>query len=57
MRINIPLPCPRCDSPMYAVSYDEIIPILKRRSWQVCKNLSCRFFRDAEKFKREMCCI
>ena len=37
MRIDIPIPCPRCSGRMYSVSYEPQFAILKKRSWQVCK--------------------
>jgi RecJ-like exonuclease len=37
MQIDIPLSCPSCSGKMYSVSYESVFPILKKRSWQVCK--------------------
>jgi hypothetical protein len=54
MEIDIPLPCPSCGGKMYSVSYEASLSILKKRSWQVCKE--CDFERSSEDFKKAMCC-
>jgi C4-type Zn-finger protein len=54
MKIDIPLPCPSCGGKMYSVSYEASFTILKKRSWQVCKE--CDFERDSEDFKKSICC-
>ena len=51
---RIPLPCPSCGGKMYSVSYEASFTILKKRSWQVCKE--CDFERDSEDFKKSICC-
>jgi len=55
MKIDIPLQCPSCGGKMYSVSYDASFSILKKRSWQVCKE--CNFERDSESFKKAICCV
>jgi hypothetical protein len=55
MKIDIPLPCPSCGGKMYSVSYEASFTILKKRSWQVCKE--CDFERNSEDFKKLICCI
>ena len=52
MKIDIPLPCPKCAGKMYSVSYDVTLSILKNRSWQICKE--CNFERNTEEFKKSM---
>jgi len=42
MKIDIPLPCPKCGGKMYSVSYDSSFSILKKRSWQDAKNVILR---------------
>jgi len=54
MKIDIPIPCPRCGGKMYSVGYHSSLRILKSRTWQVCKN--CNFERDTEDFKKTLCC-
>jgi len=54
MKIDIPLPCPKCGGKMYSVSYDSSFSILKKRSWQGCKE--CDFERNSEEFKKTICC-
>jgi C4-type Zn-finger protein len=54
MQIDIPLPCPSCGGKMYSVSYESTLSILKKRSWQVCKE--CSFERNSEEFKKSICC-
>jgi len=54
MKIDIPLPCPKCSGKMYSVSYESSFSILKKRSWQACKE--CSFERNSEDFKRTICC-
>ncbi len=54
MKIDIPLPCPKCNGKMYSVSYDATLSILKNRSWQICKE--CNFERNTEEFKKSICC-
>lgn len=54
MKIDIPIPCPSCGGKMYSVSYDSTLSILKKRSWQVCKE--CNFERNSEDFKKSICC-
>jgi len=54
MEIDIPLSCPSCGGKMYSVSYDVAISILKKRTWQVCKE--CSFERNVEDFKKAICC-
>ena len=54
MKINIPLPCPSCGGKMYCVNYDASLSILKKRSWQVCKN--CNYEQDTDDFKKSLCC-
>ncbi|MFQ5475651.1 MAG: hypothetical protein ACE5DT_01305 [Nitrosopumilus sp.] len=54
MKIDIPLSCPSCDGRMYSVSYEATIPVLKQRSWQVCKE--CDFERSSDDFKKSLCC-
>ena len=55
MQIDIPLSCPSCDGKMYSVSYEVVLPILKKRSWQICKE--CSFERNSEDFKKSVCCV
>ena len=55
MQIDIPLSCPSCDGKMYSVSYESALPILKKRSWQICKE--CSFERNSEDFKKSVCCV
>lgn len=52
MRIRIPLRCPECGGPMYAVRYEPVLSVLKYRSWQYCKD--CGFVRESEDFKRSL---
>jgi hypothetical protein len=54
LKIDIPLPCPKCGGKMYSISHDTILSILKKRVWQVCKE--CDYQQDAEKFKDSICC-
>jgi len=54
MKIDIPIPCPKCTGKMYSVSYESTISILNKRSWQVCKE--CDFERTTEDFKKSICC-
>lgn len=54
MQIDIPLSCPSCGGKMYSVSYETTLSILKKRSWQVCKE--CNFQRNSEDFKKSICC-
>jgi len=54
MKIDIPLPCPSCGGKMYSICYDSAFSILKKRSWQLCKE--CNFQRDSEDFKKSICC-
>ena len=54
LKIDIPIPCPNCGGKMYSTSHDSILPILKRRSWHVCKE--CNYEQDVEKFKNSICC-
>ena len=55
MQIDIPLSCPSCGGKMYSVSYESALPVLKKRSWQVCRE--CNFERDSEDFKKSICCV
>lgn len=55
MIIPIPIPCPNCGGKLKAVRYDVLLDILKKRSWHVCT--VCDFEREAEDFKRELCCV
>ena len=55
MQIVIPLSCPSCGGRMYSISYDTSISILKRRSWQVCKE--CDFEISSEDFKKSISCV
>lgn len=52
MKIDIPLPCPKCGGKMYSVNYDVSLRILKNRTWQNCKE--CRFERSVDDFKKEL---
>ena len=52
MQIDIPLSCPSCGGKMYSVSYESVLPDLKKRSWQVCKE--CNFERNSEDFKKSI---
>ncbi|MEM3064961.1 MAG: hypothetical protein QW177_06270 [Candidatus Nitrosotenuis sp.] len=54
MKIDIPLPCPRCGGKMYSVSYDAPLKVLSRRTWHVCKE--CNFTQNAEEFKKMLYC-
>jgi C4-type Zn-finger protein len=54
MKIDIPLPCPSCGGKMYSVNYEASFTILKKRSWQVCKE--CDFERNTDEFKKTICC-
>jgi len=54
MKIDIPLPCPKCNGKMYSVNYEVTLSILKNRSWQICKE--CNFERSTEEFKKSICC-
>jgi|TARA_B100001105_G_scaffold30042_1_gene21072 hypothetical protein len=54
MKIDIPLSCPICDGKMYSINYESFLTVLKKRSWQVCKE--CNFERDTEEFKKSICC-
>lgn len=54
MKINIPLACPVCGGKMYSVNYETPFPVLKNRSWQVCKE--CRFERTTDEFKKSIFC-
>jgi C4-type Zn-finger protein len=54
MKIDIPLPCPSCGGKMYSVNYETSFSILKKRSWQVCKE--CDFERNTDDFKKTICC-
>jgi len=54
MKIDIPLPCPSCGGKMYSVNYESSFTILKKRSWQVCKE--CDFERNTDEFKKTICC-
>ncbi len=56
MKMDIPLPCPSCGEKMYSVSYETSFSILKKRSWQACKECSS-FERDSEDFKKTICCV
>lgn len=53
MKIDIPLSCPKCGGRMYSVSHDTVLPLLKRRTWQVCKE--CNFERSSDDFKKSIC--
>ena len=55
MIIGIPLECPVCGGKLYAVSYEVLLNVLKKRSWHVCRN--CNYEREAEEFKKEICCV
>ncbi|HJJ23125.1 MAG TPA: hypothetical protein OQH54_05350 [Nitrosopumilus sp.] len=55
MQIDIPLSCPSCGGKMYSVSYESVFSVLKKRSWQVCKE--CNFERNSEDFKKSICCV
>ena len=50
MKIDIPLPCPICGGSMYSINHKSFLTVLKKRSWQVCKE--CNFERDSEEFKK-----
>ncbi|CAD6518032.1 conserved hypothetical protein [metagenome] len=39
---------------MCSISYETALSILKKRSWQVCKE--CNFERNSEDFKKSICC-
>ena len=54
MKIDIPIPCPRCGGKMYSVGYDSTLKLLKNRTWQVCKE--CHFERTTDEFKKSICC-
>ena len=54
MKIDIPLSCPSCGGKMYSVSYESTLSLLKKRSWQVCKE--CDFERESDEFKKTICC-
>jgi len=54
MKIDIPLPCPICGGSMYSINHKSFLTVLKKRSWQVCKE--CNFERDSEEFKKSICC-
>ena len=54
LKIDIPLPCPKCGGKMYSFYYDSMLDLLKRRVWHVCKE--CKYERDAEQFKNSICC-
>jgi hypothetical protein len=54
MKIDIPLLCPSCGGNMYSISYESAFSLLKRRSWQACKE--CNFERNSEDFKNSICC-
>jgi hypothetical protein len=54
MKIDIPIPCPSCGEKMYSVNYESTFTILKKRSWQVCKE--CDLQRNTDKFKKTICC-
>jgi len=54
MKIDIPIPCPRCGGKMYSVGYDTTLKLLKNRTWQVCKE--CHFERTTDEFKKSICC-
>jgi hypothetical protein len=54
MKIDIPLLCPSCGGNMYSISYESAFSLLKRRSWQACKE--CNFERNFEDFKNSICC-
>jgi hypothetical protein len=57
MKIDIPIPCPSCGGKMYSVCsvcYESSFSLLKKRSWQVCKE--CNFERNSEDFKKSICC-
>jgi len=55
MEIDIPISCPSCNGKMYAICYETTISVLKRRSWQVCKE--CGFERNTDDFKKSICCV
>ena len=55
MQIDIPSSCPSCGGKMYSVSYESVLPDLKKRSWQVCKE--CNFERNSEDFKKSIFCV
>jgi C4-type Zn-finger protein len=55
IQIDIPLSCPSCGGKMYSVSYESVLPDLKKRSWQVCKE--CNFERNSEDFKKSIFCV
>jgi len=46
MQIDIPLQCPSYDGKMYSISYESAFSILKKRSWQICKE--CNFERNSK---------
>jgi C4-type Zn-finger protein len=54
MEIEIPLACPKCQGRLYSVSYETSFNILKKRSWQVCKD--CNYERNTDDFKKSICC-
>ena len=54
MKIDIPIPCPSCGGKMYSVSYEPALRLLKKRSWQVCKE--CNFERNVDEYKKTICC-
>ena len=54
MKIDIPLPCPSCGGKMYSDNFESSFSILKKRSWQVCKE--CDFERNTDEFKKTICC-
>ena len=54
MKIDIPIPCPTCGGKMYSVSHDVTLSLLKKRSWQVCKE--CNFERSSDDYKNSICC-
>jgi len=54
MRIDIPIPCPSCGGRMYSVNYEPFLPVLRKRSWQVCKE--CDFERNIDDFKKSISC-
>ncbi|MEW6043001.1 MAG: hypothetical protein AB1608_01950 [Thermoproteota archaeon] len=54
MKIDIPLPCPKCGGKMYSISYDAPLKVLTHRTWHVCKE--CAFTQNAEEFKKTLYC-
>ena len=55
VKIDIPIPCPKCGGKMYSTSYDAPLKVLRYRTWHVCKE--CTFTRNVDDFKKTLFCI